>query len=110
MEENIFLQKRLCQSIDLEIDRLKVPKKFADPAKPTNPPIQPEWKEPILIEHYNQGVEIFFIAVFSFLGWLFLSSLCLVLVYGVTSMLHLNGQEILATFLVIIWLMWYKKS
>ena len=48
MEESIFFQNRLCQSIDQEIEKLKVPKQFEAPAEPTTPPPQPQPKEPEL--------------------------------------------------------------
>lgn len=37
MEKNIFMQKSLISNIEQEIDRLKTPKIFSDPAKPIEP-------------------------------------------------------------------------
>lgn len=48
MEENIFLQKNLIASIQRQIEELKVPKVFIDPAEPSKPEKPPEPKETVL--------------------------------------------------------------
>lgn len=37
MEESVFFQNRLCQNIDQEIERLKIPTEFPDPDEPIEP-------------------------------------------------------------------------
>lgn len=51
MEESVFLQNRLCQSIDQEIECLKVPNEFPDPNEPVEPhalrlPVKPDPSKP----------------------------------------------------------------
>lgn len=48
MEENIFLQKNLIASIQRQIEDLKVPKAFIDPAEPSKPKESPEPKETVM--------------------------------------------------------------
>lgn len=45
MEESIFVKKNICQEIDQEIEKLKIPRKFSDPTKPLAP-LPPQPKEP----------------------------------------------------------------